>query len=600
LFESPAASCNADDESCTTDTCDGAGTCTVTGSLEEGSSCDDGDACTEPDTCTGGTCAGAAISCNDGFDCTQDSCNATVGCLNIATIESRDCPGSCTDGINNDPIDPLDPLHDPNNPDNDEDIDYEDTGCATLASIARFGIVGTRDRMHRDLKLGSNSNVASTEVDGSCNLVSDTCECPVTECEPFVICNNDADCSAGSCNTGTNKCECTVDCPVSGDSCQGDQDCLFEVNGTCNGGTSLCECPEYAPNCQPLNRPCSDDNDCSAAPYPAGASLGGVCGNGMQISAGANMGLLASITTTRKLQFGTAESGNSERTLDIKREFANAGGPIQLGDPAPFVGPTVCSNATTQACTNDADCGAGTCDVRRRLLDGNPFETFDGVPDAGLAGAGASENFKRCDVAVTQLESLSANNPSVLQSAIEAYNPAPAEEMTLGPANCLLCPNVDSVDGACAPCANGLDTLRTKANTKKIILTVGSGLQVLDLRRVTLAGKTVMVIRGEEDSELLVRVARALRNGSESKLLLEEMTSDQVLWVAAGRFGGKPRVSGASTWRGSILATERNSGIFLGANSYTEGGIYGKRILVKGPNTTIQHYPWKGKLPSIP
>ena len=55
-----------------------------------------------------------------------------------------------------------------------------------------------------------------------------------------------------------------------------------------------------------------------------------------------------------------------------------------------------------------------------------------------------------------------------------------------------------------------------------------------------------------------------------------------------------------STWRGSILATERRSGIFLGANSYTEGGIYGQRILAKGPKTTVQHFPWKGKLVGVP
>jgi hypothetical protein len=599
-FSELGASCAGDEESCTIELCNESGACVSDTTLEDGSECDDGDACTEPDTCQDGTCSGAAISCDDGFDCTDDTCNPVAGCINLATIESRDCPGSCTDGINNDPSDPTDPLHDPNNPDNDGDVDFEDTGCATLAELARFGIVGTRDRRDRDLKLGSDVNIASTEVNGTCDLGTDTCECPVTECEPYVVCTQDSDCSVGTCNTGTNQCECTVNCPVAGDSCQGDQDCLYEVDGTCDLGSSLCECPDYAPNCQPLNRPCSDDADCGTSAYPAGASLGGVCGNGMQLSAGVNMGLLASVTSNTRLQFGTAESGDGERTLDIKREFANAGGTVSVGDPAPFVGPTVCSNATTQACSDDSECGAGTCDVRRRLLDGNPFETFDGVPNAGLAGAGTSENFKRCDVAVTVLESGGNNDPSELQEAIEDYSPAPGEVVTLGPGNCLECPNTDSLDGACTPCDVGEDTLKTKASLKKIIVTFGSGLQVLDLRRVTLAGKTVLVLRGQADTELLVRVDRSLRNGSESKMILEGMTSDQILWVATGRFGGKPRVSGASTWRGSILATERRSGIFLGANSYTEGGIYGQRILAKGPKTTVQHFPWKGKLVGVP
>lgn len=41
-------------------------------------------------------------------------------------------------------------------------------------------------------------------------------------------------------------------------------------------------------------------------------------------------------------------------------------------------------------------------------------------------------------------------------------------------------------------------------------------------------------------------------------------------------------------------------GIFLGANSCTEGGTYGQRIRAKGPRTTVQHYPRKGKLAGVP
>lgn len=599
-FESAETACDGDGESCTHDQCNAEGVCAVGISAPDGTDCDDSDACTENDVCTGGVCGGTALDCDDGYDCTNDSCNPAIGCVNIATIESRDCPGSCFDGINNDPLDPNDPLHDPNNPDNDHDIDFEDSGCASLAPFARFGVIGTRDRMHRDLKLGSNSTIGSTRANGTCDTGTNQCVCPVVECEPAILCTSNADCSSGSCNTATNKCECTLDCPVAGNPCLGDSACLFEVDGTCNGGSGLCECPDYAPNCQPLNRPCTSDDGCGAAPYPSGASFGGVCGNGMQITAGTHMGLLASATQIRKIMFGTAESGDGLRTLDIEREFANAGGPRQLSNPAPFVGPTVCSDAPSQACRVDSDCALGTCSERRRLGDGSPFETFDGVPGAGLAGAGTSENFKRCDYSLSLLRSGGNNNPSVLQAAIEAYAPSPAEEVLLGPSNCLLCPSVDSPDGACSPCANGLINVRTRANTKKVVLTVGNGLQVVDLRRLTLAGKTALVIRGEDDTELMFRVDRALRNGTGAKMFLEGMTSDQVLFVATGRFGGRPRVSGASTWRGSILATERRSGIMLGAQSYMEGGIYGQRILVKGPNSTVQHMPWKGKLANVP
>jgi hypothetical protein len=48
------------------------------------------------------------------------------------------------------------------------------------------------------------------------------------------------------------------------------------------------------------------------------------------------------------------------------------------------------------------------------------------------------------------------------------------------------------------------------------------------------------------------------------------------------------------------MATEREIGILLGANTYTEGGVYGRRVLVKGPNTVVQHYPWRGNLGILP
>jgi len=554
-FESVGASCDADAESCTLDLCNDSGVCAADAVAIDGAPCDDLSACTESDVCTGGQCAGAPLDCDDGIACTTDGCNPFVGCVNIATVESRDCPGSCSDGINNDPLDPGDPLHNPNNSDADNDVDLEDSGCASLAPLARFAVVGTRDRMHRDLKLGSNTTVRG---------------------------------------------ECAVDCPGTEDSCTGNGECPFEVDGACNLQTGRCECPPDSPNCQPSGRPCSSDGGCRAAPYPAGASLGGVCGYGMQITAGTQVGLLASATNLNKLQFGTAESGDGLRTLDIRREFASAGGPRQLSNPAPFVGPWVCSDDSSRVCTAHGDCANGTCTARRRLGDGSPFETTDGVPGAGLAGTGASENFKRCDVSLAALRSGGTASPSSLQAGIEAYAPTVAQQVVLGPGNCLVCAGIDSADAACTPCSIGMANVQTREANKKIVLTVDGGLQVLDLRRLTLAGKTRLVLRGTTDTELMVRVDRALRTGAGSGVVLEGMTSSQVLFVATGRLGGRPRVSGASTWRGSILATERRAGIMLGAGAYLEGGIFGQRILVKGPNTTIQHHPWKGKVPAVP
>jgi cysteine-rich repeat protein len=61
--------CSGDGDSCTTDACDGGGTCTHVGA-PDGTPCSDGDACTTGDACSGGHCrAGAPLSCGPCLVC---------------------------------------------------------------------------------------------------------------------------------------------------------------------------------------------------------------------------------------------------------------------------------------------------------------------------------------------------------------------------------------------------------------------------------------------------------------------------------------------------------------------------------------------------
>lgn len=67
-----------DFNTCTEDVCDPEQGCVFTVNEE---TCDDGNACTTGETCTAGICAGGLpLDCNDGDDCTQDSCDQVVGC----------------------------------------------------------------------------------------------------------------------------------------------------------------------------------------------------------------------------------------------------------------------------------------------------------------------------------------------------------------------------------------------------------------------------------------------------------------------------------------------------------------------------------------
>ena len=87
----PSVVC-ADGDPCTNDLCDPqTGLCEF---LDTTNPCDDGNACTLGDLCQGGQCQpGADKPCDDGSPCTADACDPTSGaCLHTAST------GSCSDG----------------------------------------------------------------------------------------------------------------------------------------------------------------------------------------------------------------------------------------------------------------------------------------------------------------------------------------------------------------------------------------------------------------------------------------------------------------------------------------------------------------------
>lgn len=590
-FEAAETACEEDGDACTLEICDDAGTCVPDGPAPDETACDDGDACSENDRCADGVCVGETLDCDDALACTIDFCDPEVGCIHLATEESRACGNSCYDGINNDPVDAENP-----HPDQDDWIDFEDLGCATLAPLARLTVVATKARGKRDLFSGSDVTVGRMALNGTCSSDDHRCQCPALACASAGLpCSIDADCADGACGTD-GRCACPeLACPIGGRACTGDADCLYAVAGTCNPVSELCVCPPAAPNCQALHRPCTGDADCAVAPFPSGLSSGGVCGNGLHVSAGTQVGFFATRTTAR---FGSP-SNVGQREIEIATEFANAGGQIRvpLTSPAPLLGPTVCSDDLTKACSADTECSAGTCSARNRLLDGSPFESFDGEAGAGLVGDGSSLHFKLCDQALSLLTPL-GRDPSAFQQQIEAIPPT----LTLGPTNCLRCPRPTSPDTDCVPCAVGFEKVQTSARAKKIILTFDGGLSILDVKRVALGGRTILELRGQADTVLVIRSDRSLRFGSESRLALAANGSgdgmlepSNLLWVAKGRFGGQPNLFRDSAFRGTVLATAR-PGIRVGSAVLAQGALYSKKVSL-GAGSRIQHYPFTGKLP---
>ncbi len=90
--------CPDDGKVCTDDVCQG-GACTHPNNTV---ACDDQKSCTHTDTCNSGACIGIAYDCDDGHDCTADSCDGLGGCDNVVQAGTCLIEGQCrTDGESN-------------------------------------------------------------------------------------------------------------------------------------------------------------------------------------------------------------------------------------------------------------------------------------------------------------------------------------------------------------------------------------------------------------------------------------------------------------------------------------------------------------------
>ena len=219
--------------------------------------CNDNDVCTLNDTCVNGVCEGTGqMACDDGNDCTSDSCNALQGCAHepltgpvcddgsLCTMEDACVDGTCTGSpINCADIDPctLD-LCDPNQ------------GCFQ-APVPNDPPVSCDD--------GSPCLLVDTCVNGEC-VGSD----PV-ECNDGNLCTDDyCDEDTGDCEASNNDAPCDDNNPCTqSDTCG---------NGFCLGGdwlpcddNNICTADACVPaggGCvyTPINAPCDDGNPCTA------------------------------------------------------------------------------------------------------------------------------------------------------------------------------------------------------------------------------------------------------------------------------------------------------------------------------------------------
>lgn len=87
--------CN-DGNACTTDSCEPTLGCQF--KAADGGGCDDGNACTTADVCKNSACGGTAKNCADGNGCTADACDGKLGCQNAPAAGGCDDGNPCTLG----------------------------------------------------------------------------------------------------------------------------------------------------------------------------------------------------------------------------------------------------------------------------------------------------------------------------------------------------------------------------------------------------------------------------------------------------------------------------------------------------------------------
>ena len=232
-----------DGNDCTADSCSGEGGC-VNQVLQSGT-CEDGDPCTVADHCETGTCMGDPVICDDDNPCTEDLCTAVGGCDYPAMAGSCDDQDPCTLGD-----------HCVNGECGGEPVSCDcltDADCTALED---------GDLCNGTLKCDTQELPYKCVVDPATVVV-----CPEPEGE-------DAFCLQAVCDPETGA--CALDFAHQGKLCQDGDECTFGAecqDGACAGGVPV--------NCNDGNActddSCDADSGCLHEDNQAGCNDGDVC-----------------------------------------------------------------------------------------------------------------------------------------------------------------------------------------------------------------------------------------------------------------------------------------------------------------------------------
>lgn len=260
--------CN-DSNGCTLDSCDPAIGCVYTPYLPEVNPCAaSGDPCTVERQCRDGSCQGVPNTCDDGNDCTIDSCDTNLGCLHVTTSGVCDDGNACTTGETcstgtcKPPVGPLGVT------DCNDRNECTTDDCLPVTGCLHSPVTGTC----------LDSDPCSTTGLGTC--VDGACRSQVKDCNDFDSCTLDSCDALGNC----------IHAPNTGGACDDGNACM--VGETCNasgecGGSVVRDCNDHSvctiDNCRP-------DQGCVYTPTPGNCDDNSKCTINDQCSAGLCVG----------------------------------------------------------------------------------------------------------------------------------------------------------------------------------------------------------------------------------------------------------------------------------------------------------------------
>jgi hypothetical protein len=217
-----------DGNPCSSDGCDAkTGACVFDAAAQQGKPCDaDASVCTLGDACANGACkVGATVDCDDKNPCTNDGCDAKLGCTHVANTATCDADGNaCTVG----------------------------DSCQNSTCVA-----GTK----------KNCNDGELCTTDSCAALTGQCLFDATPsqgalCDDGNLCTEGDACGAGKCVAGKMK-VCNDNNPCTDDSCDSQKGCVYTANtAPCDDG-SACTKPDMCAGGVCAGKPINVGIDCN-------------------------------------------------------------------------------------------------------------------------------------------------------------------------------------------------------------------------------------------------------------------------------------------------------------------------------------------------